>query len=149
MLVPLTPVETPATENAIKAKIDGLLPEGGTEIYKGLEAGVAAIEKQQGEGTPHHPALRRGQRSGNFSTLVPQLKREKITVATVALGAEADTKLLAEIAKSTGGNAYRTESPLGTAADLLQRGAAERAAGAGQRRRSGSSPAPPARSSPA
>jgi Ca-activated chloride channel family protein len=110
-LVPLTPVETTATENAIHAKIDGLLPEGGTQIYKGLEAGVAAIEKSKAK-ERHIILLSDGvSEAGTFQQLVPQLKREKITVATVALGAEADTKLLAEIAKSTGGNAYRTESP--------------------------------------
>jgi hypothetical protein len=40
---------------------------------------------------------------------VPGLKKGKISVATVALGAEADFRLLKEIAAETGGNYYATE----------------------------------------
>ena len=41
---------------------------------------------------------------------MPGLKKANIAVATVALGAEADFKLLKEIAADTGGNYYRTEN---------------------------------------
>jgi Ca-activated chloride channel family protein len=110
-LVPLTAVEDPVTEGAIRTKINRLLPEGGTEIVAGLEAAVAAIERSKA--TERHIILLSDgvSEAGDFRKLVPQLKRQKITVATVALGAEADTKLLGEIAKATGGNAHRTESP--------------------------------------
>ena len=46
---------------------------------------------------------------GSYKQLVPGLKSGKISVATVALGAEADFNLLKEIAAETGGNYYATE----------------------------------------
>ncbi len=108
---PLTLVADGATESRLKAKIDGLLPEGGTDIFKGLEAGVAEIERSKAKDR-HIILLSDGvSEPGHFDQLVPKLKKEKITVATVALGTEADTDLLGEIAKATGGNAYQTESP--------------------------------------
>ncbi|MGD9735639.1 MAG: VWA domain-containing protein [Solirubrobacterales bacterium] len=109
--IPLTLVGDGATESALKARIEGLLPEGGTDIFKGLEAGVAEIEGSKAKDR-HIILLSDGvSEPGRFEQLVPKLKREKIAVATVALGNEADTDLLGEIARATGGNAYRTESP--------------------------------------
>jgi uncharacterized protein YegL len=110
-LIPLTAVEDAATAAALKEQINKLLPEGGTDIFKGLEAGIAEIEKSKAK-ERHVILLSDGvSEPGDLGALVPRLKQEKITVATVALGAEADFKLLGEIAKATGGNAYRTESP--------------------------------------
>ncbi|HYC81497.1 MAG TPA: VWA domain-containing protein, partial [Solirubrobacterales bacterium] len=109
--IPLTLVADAATESALRNRIDGLLPEGGTDIFKGLEAGVAEIEGSRAKDR-HIILLSDGvSEPGSFQQLVPKLKKEKITVATVALGNEADTDLLGQIAKATGGNAYRTESP--------------------------------------
>jgi Ca-activated chloride channel homolog len=107
-LVPLTRVE-PGNFAAIEHKINTLPANGGTNIYKGLAAGVKEIERSKAKDR-HIILLTDGvSEPGTYRQLVPGLKAGKISVATVALGAEADFKLLREIAAETGGNYYATE----------------------------------------
>jgi uncharacterized membrane protein len=108
-LVPLTTVE-PGNVKEIERKINTLPANGGTNIYKGLAQGVEAIEKSKAK-ERHIILLSDGiSEPGSYKQLVPGLKKANIAVATVALGAEADFKLLKEIAADTGGNYYRTEN---------------------------------------
>jgi Ca-activated chloride channel homolog len=108
-LVPLTQVE-PGNVGEIEKKINAIPANGGTNIYKGLEAGVKEIEKSKAKDR-HIILLTDGiSEPGRYKQLVPGLKKGKISVATVALGAEADFKLLKEIAAETGGNYYATEN---------------------------------------
>lgn len=108
-LVPLTTVE-PGNVEGIEHKINTLPANGGTNIYKGLAEGVAAIEKSKAK-ERHIILLSDGiSEPGSYKQLVPGLKKANIAVATVALGGEADFGLLKEIAANTGGNYYRTEN---------------------------------------
>jgi Ca-activated chloride channel homolog len=107
-LVPLTRVE-PSNVGQIEHVINTIPANGGTNIYKGLAAGVREIEKSKAKDR-HIILLTDGiSEPGSYRQLVPGLKKGKISVATVALGAEADFKLLKEIAAETGGNYYATE----------------------------------------
>jgi uncharacterized membrane protein len=107
-LVPLTRVE-PGNVGGIEHKIATLPANGGTDIYKGLAAGVREIERSHAK-ERHIILLTDGiSEPGTYAQLVPGLKKGKISVATVALGSEADFKLLKEIAADTGGNYYATE----------------------------------------
>jgi Ca-activated chloride channel family protein len=108
-LVPLTTVE-PGNVQEIEHKVNTLPANGGTNIYKGLAEGVAAIEKSKAK-ERHIILLSDGiSEPGSYKQLVPGLKKADIAVATVALGGEADFGLLKEIAADTGGNYYRTEN---------------------------------------
>ena len=109
VLVPLTRVE-PGNVGEIEGKIDRIPANGGTDIYKGLAEGVKEIERSKAK--EHHIILLTDGISepGSYAGLLPGLKKGKISVATVALGAEADFKLLQEIAADTGGNYYATEN---------------------------------------
>ena len=108
VLVPLTRVE-PADVGEIEHVINTIPANGGTNIYKGLAAGVKEIERSKAKDR-HIILLTDGiSEPGSYQQLVPGLKKGKISVATVALGAEADFKLLREIAADTGGNYYATE----------------------------------------
>ena len=92
-LVPLTTVE-PGNVQEIEHKINTLPANGGTNIYKGLAEGVATIEKSKAK-ERHIILLTDGiSEPGSYKQLVPGLKKAKIAVATVALGGEADFKLL-------------------------------------------------------
>ena len=71
--------------------------------------------------------------AGELRAAAGAARAAHITVATVALGADADRPLLAEIAPATGGHAYVTDNAHATAEDLRQGDAAERQAGAGHR----------------
>jgi Ca-activated chloride channel family protein len=107
-LVPLTQVEA-GNVAEIEGKIDAIPANGGTNIYKGLAAGVKEIERSKAKDR-HIILLTDGiSEPGTYKELVPGLKKGKISVATVALGAEADFGLLKEIAAETGGNYYATE----------------------------------------
>ncbi|HTT94150.1 MAG TPA: VWA domain-containing protein [Solirubrobacterales bacterium] len=108
VLVPLTRVE-PSNVAKIERVINTIPANGGTNIYKGLAAGVREIERSKAKDR-HIILLTDGiSEPGSYRQLVPGLKKGKISVATVALGAEADFKLLKEIAGETGGNYYATE----------------------------------------
>ena len=107
-LVPLTRVE-PGNVGQIESKIDKIPANGGTDVYKGLALGVKEIERSKAK-ERHIILLTDGiSEPGTYRELVPGLKKDKISVATVALGSEADFKLLKEIAADTGGNYYATE----------------------------------------
>ncbi|HEX4731816.1 MAG TPA: VWA domain-containing protein [Solirubrobacterales bacterium] len=108
-LVPLTRVEA-GNLAEIEHKIKTIPANGGTNIYKGLAAGVKEIERSKAKDR-HIILLTDGiSEPGTYKQLVPGLKKGKISVATVALGAEADFNLLKEIAAETGGNYYATEN---------------------------------------
>jgi uncharacterized membrane protein len=108
-LVPMTTVD-PGNVREIEHKINTLPANGGTNIYKGLAEGVKAIEASKAK-ERHIILLTDGiSEPGTYKELVPGLEKNKIAVATVALGAEADFALLKEIAADTGGNYYRTEN---------------------------------------
>jgi Ca-activated chloride channel family protein len=108
-LVPLTQVGA-GNVAEIEGKIDTIPANGGTNIYKGLAAGVKEIERSKAKDR-HVILLTDGiSEPGTYKQLIPGLKKGKISVATVALGSEADFKLLKEIAADTGGNYYATEN---------------------------------------
>ena len=54
-----------------------------------------------------------GLRDGLMYKLLPELKRQNITLHTLALSPEADKDLLAEMAQATGGYSWYSESPEG------------------------------------
>jgi uncharacterized membrane protein len=108
-VVPLTRVE-PGNVKAIERKINNIPANGGTNVYKGLAEGVREIERSTAK-ERHIILLTDGiSEPGSYAKLLPGLKKGHISVATVALGAEADFKLLKQIAADTGGNYYRTEN---------------------------------------
>ncbi|MBS1846080.1 MAG: VWA domain-containing protein [Actinobacteria bacterium] len=108
-VVPLTRVE-PGNVKAIEQKINNIPANGGTNVYKGLREGVKEIEGSTAK-EKHIILLTDGiSEPGTYADLLPGLKKNHISVATVALGAEADFQLLKQIAADTGGNYYRTEN---------------------------------------
>jgi Ca-activated chloride channel homolog len=108
-VVPLTRVE-PGNVTEIERKINNIPANGGTNVYKGLEEGVKEIERSTAK-ERHIILLTDGiSEPGSYTKLLPGLKKGHISVATVALGAEADFNLLKQIAADTGGNYYRTEN---------------------------------------
>jgi Ca-activated chloride channel homolog len=107
--VPLTRVE-PSNVGRIEHKINTLPANGGTNIYKGLAAGVKEILSSKAKDR-HIILLTDGiSEPGSYKQLIPKLKKAHISVASVALGDEADFKLMKEIAAETGGNYYATEN---------------------------------------
>ena len=110
VLVPLTRVSAGPVARSIEARVDGLTAEGGTDIYRGLAAGVHELEASA---APHRHIILLSDgisEPGSYAALVPELRADQISVAAVAIGSEADVELLQGIAKATGGNYYATEN---------------------------------------
>jgi Ca-activated chloride channel homolog len=109
-LLPLRLLTSAAQEHEVDHVVDGLQADGGTNIYLGLKAGLAQLLASPAK-QRHMILMTDGvSQPANYKPLLAQLRRDHITVATVALGAGADRDLLSEIAAGTGGRAYATDS---------------------------------------
>lgn len=101
-----------AAEN--ERRIRAIAPAGGTAIVPALDAACDALAKL----SPKDVASKRillmtdGQSEpGNFEASMKRLRAAKITVSTIAVGADADRPLLARIAQASSGAAYSVDSP--------------------------------------
>jgi len=98
-LIALQRISTRAQERRVDTTVDGLQANGGTNIFLGLQAGFQAIMKSTAP--ERHIILMTDGISApaNYEPLLGKLKAAHISVATVALGSDADRPLLAQIAK--------------------------------------------------
>ena len=105
-------IDLPRTQMSEKDKIaetiNNLNHGGGTSIYPAL---AAAYEAQQGSDaqSKHIILLTDGQDMldiGRYKQLLENMKNDKITLSTVAIGNDADTKLLQGLADAADGRAY-------------------------------------------
>ena len=88
-----------------------LQPGGGTVMYPALEEAYRAISSTTAP-LRHIIVLTDGLTNpGEFEKLVRRMAREKISVSTVAVGEDADTALLRNIARWGGGRTYATDDP--------------------------------------
>jgi Ca-activated chloride channel homolog len=110
LLVALQRLAPGASQRRVDARIATLQADGGTNIYAGLKAGFAELELSHAK--QRHMILMTDGISApaNYEPLLAQIRAAHITVATVALGADADRTLLARIAAGTGGHAYATDN---------------------------------------
>jgi Ca-activated chloride channel family protein len=110
VLTPLLRVSPGASEKSIDAYIATLQADGGTSIYQGLKQGL--IQLRNSTTKQRHMILMTDGISSpaNYKPLLAEIRAEHITVSTVALGADADRKLLRQIANATLGHAYATDN---------------------------------------
>ena len=109
-LIPLQRLTTQADEQSMVNTVDRLQPDGGTNIFAGLQVGFDDLRTSKAP--ERHMILMTDGISvpTNYAPLLKQLRAAHIAVATVALGWSADHTLLHRIAGATGGRAYRTNS---------------------------------------
>ncbi len=93
----------------IRDDIGTIRPGGGTSIIPALQEGYDSIKKTNTK-IKHIILLTDGQaeRAG-YMELVQKLKKDNITVSTVAVGKGSDVQLLEEIAKGADGRFYYTD----------------------------------------
>lgn len=109
-LIGLERLSTKAAEKQVVKKVDGLQADGGTNIIAGLRAGYAELRNSKAP-ERHMILMTDGiSQQDNYAPLIKQLKAAHITVATVALGTDADRQLLQRISSGTGGRAYVTDN---------------------------------------
>jgi uncharacterized membrane protein len=94
---------------AIREDIGTIRPGGGTSILPALEEGYNNLKKSTAK-IKHIILLTDGQaESSGYDELVEKIKKDNITVSTVAVGQDADKMLLERIAKGADGRFYITD----------------------------------------
>jgi Ca-activated chloride channel homolog len=88
-----------ANAAAVQAQIDTLDAGGGTDVLRGLERGAQQLEGSQAP-TRHMVLISDGvSEPGDPADLLARLRRENITLSTIALGRDADVALLRRLAR--------------------------------------------------
>lgn len=101
-----------ASQGEITSAISRISAGGGTNLYPAMQIASGALLKHTTD-VSHMIVLTDGQSMpGDFLTLASNLKKVGVTVSTVAVGADADLKLLKDIADRAGGRHYLVENAL-------------------------------------
>jgi Ca-activated chloride channel homolog len=107
-VVPLGPV---SAARGIDAEIDSIEASGGTRIYPAMQAAYDAILPEQA--TRKHIILLTDGMSppGDLPDLEQNAAANRITISTIGVGDDVDSKFLQDIADATHGKAYLIEDP--------------------------------------
>ncbi len=112
-VVPMQLVQDP---EPIADRIRSIRAEGGTNMFPALQRAHRALQSVDAE-IKHVVCLSDGQsQGGGFVELAQQMNSDGITVSTIAVGDDADTTTLEEIAIQGGGTYYFVRNP-----DILPR----------------------------
>jgi len=102
------PLQLIANRLGIGRQINSLEANGGTSLYPALKEAFKELRKEE-SAIKHIIVLSDGlSTEGNFEEIVKEMNKEKITVSTVAIGEDADIKLMRNIALWGKGKAYYT-----------------------------------------
>lgn len=92
------------------AQIGTMREGGGTNMYPGLLLALNALARNDAP-VKHIIALTDGRTEpGDFNSLAARARKEKVTLSTVAVGADADFQFLANLAAKGGGRSYVASS---------------------------------------
>jgi Mg-chelatase subunit ChlD len=95
----------------LEDRIAQLSASGGTEIFAALNEGATAMKKTSSD-LRHIVLFTDGNsRDANYDALTADMRQQHIGLSTVGLGPEADTKLLARLAKDGQGRFYYSDPP--------------------------------------
>lgn len=104
-------LERAANFYRIQSKLSRLTAGGGTSIFPALDAAFEQLVEVEAQ-LKHVILLTDGQASSDgILDLARRMMAAKITVTTVAVGDDADSGLLANVATIAGGRFYRTRDP--------------------------------------
>ncbi len=96
-------------EDELTEKIGKIQPAGGTSILPALQMAYEAIRKENTK-QRHILLLTDGQaEQAGYEGLLQKMQDEGITLSAVAVGGDADTRLLERLARSGGGRYYFTD----------------------------------------
>jgi Mg-chelatase subunit ChlD len=108
-LVPMIQVKNRA---AIKSRAAQLTVGGGTYMEPGIKMGYDSFRAAKDAAVKHMVILTDGQTDGTgYERMAAKFRSEGITVSTVAVGTDADQKLLQRMAVAGGGKYYNATSP--------------------------------------
>lgn len=103
------PITTAGDRARIVDGLAGLTPGGGTNLFGAMQAAYEAVRPSESS-VRHLLILSDGlTEEGDFQELTGRMAAEGITVSTVAVGADADRELMADLAGRGGGRHYYTD----------------------------------------
>ena len=107
----VVPLEAVSEATGIDAAIDSIEASGGTRIYPAMQAAYDAIQPEQA--TRKHIILLTDGMSppGDLPTLEQDAATNHVTVSTIGVGDDVDSKFLQDIADATHGKSYFIEDP--------------------------------------
>jgi Mg-chelatase subunit ChlD len=109
---PVVPIVRKEDSQTIKSRIDALGADGGTNIRPAIEMAHDQLMHATDAGIRHMVIMTDGRTEGsNYIERIEELRKEKITVSTVALGADADFLLLQNMARAGHGRYYNAKTP--------------------------------------
>ncbi|MGI6141962.1 MAG: VWA domain-containing protein, partial [Caldicoprobacterales bacterium] len=102
-------IQQAANRKEIQEAIGTIQPGGGTNLYPGLNLAYQALQNAD-TALKHVIVLTDGHTAGgNFESLISQMTAEGITVSGVAVGQDADSRLMERIAELGNGRYYFTD----------------------------------------
>jgi Ca-activated chloride channel homolog len=108
-VVPATKLQTPDDVKRVQNLIATIRPGGGTSILPPLEAAYEAAANADAP-LKHVVLLTDGESNDKgYEDLIARMKPSQITLSTLAIGSDADTRLMANLAHIGGGRYYFTE----------------------------------------
>lgn len=106
-LIPLQPVQRP---DLLSEQMARLTPGGGTDMYPALIRAFELLERYPAD-NKHIILLGDGLTPGrDFESLADELSEAEISVASVAIGADADRQLMRMLSQRSGGEFYQVDS---------------------------------------
>jgi len=97
-------------KEAVKTSLNSILSNGGTDIYRGLEAAVREIEEKNNISySPIIVLMTDGQDNYKFTDYMPLIDRANakgVTIFAIGLGSDVNATLLRQICDNTGGGVY-------------------------------------------
>ncbi|MDP8924155.1 MAG: VWA domain-containing protein, partial [Chloroflexota bacterium] len=108
-VVPPARINEPNDVRAAQGLIAGIRADGGTNIFPALEEAFKAAS--QAEASQKHIILLTDGQSydADYATLIAKMQEAEITLSTIAMGGDSDTKLLTRLAELGAGRYYFTE----------------------------------------
>jgi uncharacterized membrane protein len=105
----VVPLEAAADKERIHYEIAAVKSGGGTDIFPALKEAYQALFQREAR-LKHLILLSDGQSAtADFAALVHRMARDRITVSAVAIGRDADTRLMRDISRWGRGRYYYTE----------------------------------------
>ncbi len=108
-VAPLTPV---SEMERLEEAIGSIYAAGGTEVYPAISAAVAALRGVESD-VKHVILLTDGQSGsgGDYGTLIREMREDRISLSSVAVGEDADAALLEAMARAGRGRYHFTANP--------------------------------------
>lgn len=102
-------IKGPTDVRAAQQRVELLKADGGTAIFPALEAAYGAAARMAAD-LKHIILLTDGQSaSADYAALIQRMQPSRITLSTIGVGSDADTRLLTELAAMGSGRYYFTE----------------------------------------